>query len=107
MSILLSLLHHGESSYFLPLKDGKCCSGLPFPTPGDFSDRGIKFASLASPALGGGFFFFLTTAPPGKSIKSSKRLQKIMQKHPLRDIFKELVFFLSHQVKTSEERRNM
>ena len=25
---------------------------------GDLSDLGIKFESLASPALGGGFFFF-------------------------------------------------
>ena len=59
---------------------------MPFPTPGDLSDPGIKFASLVSPALGGGYF---TTAPPEKSIKSSKRLQKIMQGHPLRHIFKE------------------
>ena len=37
-------------------------SGLPFPTPGDLPDPGIKLASHASPALGGRFF---TTAPPG------------------------------------------
>ena len=36
-------------------------SGLPFPTPGDLPNPGIK---LASPALAGGFF---TTEPPGKS----------------------------------------
>ena len=35
--------------------------GLPFPTPGDLSDPGIRLASLVSPALAGGF---LTTAPP-------------------------------------------
>ena len=29
-------------------------SGLPFPTPGDFPDPGIKLASLMSPALAGG-----------------------------------------------------
>ena len=34
-------------------------SGLPFPTPGDFPDPGIKLASLMSPAQAGGF---LTTA---------------------------------------------
>ena len=34
-------------------------SGLPFPTPGDLSDPGIK---SASPALAGGF---LTAEPPG------------------------------------------
>ena len=37
-------------------------SGLPFPSPGDLPDPGIK---PVSPALAGGF---LTTAPPGKPI---------------------------------------
>ena len=31
-------------------------SGLPFPTPGDLSDLGIKPVSLGAPALAGGFF---------------------------------------------------
>ena len=35
-------------------------SGLPFPTPGDLPDPGIKPTSLESPALAGGFF---TTEP--------------------------------------------
>ena len=35
-------------------------SGLPFPSPGDLPDPGIK---PMSPALAGGFF---TTEPPGK-----------------------------------------
>ena len=35
-------------------------NGLPFPSPGDLSNPGIK---LVSPALAGGFF---TTEPPGK-----------------------------------------
>ena len=38
-------------------------SRLPFPTPGDFPDPGIKPTSLASPAMAGRFF---TTAPSGK-----------------------------------------
>ena len=38
-------------------------SGLPFPTPGDLPDPGIKLVSFASPGLAGRFF---TTAPPGK-----------------------------------------
>ena len=38
-------------------------SGLPFSTPGDLPDLGIKLTSPASPALAGGFF---TTEPPGK-----------------------------------------
>jgi len=37
-----------------------CWSGLPFPSPGDLPDPGIK---PMSPALAGGFF---TTEPPGK-----------------------------------------
>ena len=39
------------------------CSGLPFPTPGDLPDPGIKPTSLVSPALAGRFF---TTVPPGR-----------------------------------------
>ena len=31
-------------------------SGLPFPSPGDLPDPGIKHGSLASLALAGGFF---------------------------------------------------
>ena len=38
-------------------------SGLPFPTPGDLPNAGIKPMSLAFPALAGGFF---TIAPCGK-----------------------------------------
>ena len=38
---------------------------MPFPTPGDLPDPGIKLASLASPALAGGYF---TTVPPGKHL---------------------------------------
>ena len=37
-------------------------SGLPFPSPGDLPDPGVK---LMSPALAGGFF---TTEPPGKPL---------------------------------------
>ena len=32
------------------------CSGLPFPSPGDLPDPGIKSSPLASPALAGGLF---------------------------------------------------
>ena len=42
-------------------------SGLPFPTPGDLPDPGIKPASPVSPALASGYF---TTAPPGNPIPS-------------------------------------
>ena len=40
-------------------------SGIPFPTPGDLPNPGIKLASLGSPALAGRFFI---TAPPGKPL---------------------------------------
>ena len=40
-------------------------SGLPFPTPGDLPDPGIKPTSPVSPALAGRF---LTTGPPGKPL---------------------------------------
>ena len=40
-------------------------NGLPFPSPGDLPDRGIK---PTSPALAGGFF---TTEPPGKPAMSA------------------------------------
>ena len=36
-------------------------SGLPFPSPGDLPDLGIKPTSLASPALAGEFFTNCTT----------------------------------------------
>ena len=38
-------------------------SGLPFPSPGDLPEPGIKPESPISPALAGVFF---TTEPPGK-----------------------------------------
>ena len=37
-------------------------TGLPFPSPGDLPNSGIKHVSPASPALAGGFF---TTERPG------------------------------------------
>ena len=38
-------------------------NGLPFPTPGDLTDAGIKPRSFVSPAVAGRFFI---TAPTGK-----------------------------------------
>ena len=42
-------------------------SRLPFPSPGDHPNPGIKLAFPESPALAGRFF---TTAPPGKSCQA-------------------------------------
>ena len=49
------------------------CSELPFPSPRDLPDSGIK---PVSPTLAGGFF---TTEPPGKAI-DMKQLLKISRK---------------------------
>ena len=46
------------------------CSGLPFPSPGDRPDSGIK---PMSPALVGGFF---TNEPPGKPLLISSLGQR-------------------------------
>ena len=44
-------------------------SGLPFPTPGDLPNLGIKLVSLASSALASGFF---TNEPPGRPPKAHR-----------------------------------
>ena len=49
-------------------------SGLPFSTPGDFSDPGIEPAPLASPALAGRFF---TTVPPGRPHRKMKCVSNV------------------------------
>ena len=46
-------------------------SGLPFPSPGDLPNPGIKPMSQASPALASGFF---TTEPPGNYSSNLWRL---------------------------------
>ena len=45
-------------------------SELPFPSPGDLPDPGIKPTSLAPPALAGRFF--TTVGPPGKPYITTK-----------------------------------
>ena len=52
-------------------------SGLPFPTPRDLPDPGVKPESLASPALAGGVFatvLILNTAAAAKSLQSCSTL---------------------------------
>ena len=44
------------ASPVLGISRQECWGGLPFPSPGDLPDPGIKPTSLASPALAGGFF---------------------------------------------------
>ena len=56
-------------------------SGLPFPTPEDLPDPGIKPLSPASSALAGRFF---TTEPPEKPVVRQKKKKK-----PIREFKKE------------------
>ena len=49
-------------------------SGLPFPSPGDLHNPGIKLVSPAFPAFVGRFF---TIEPPGKPIKDGTGWQKM------------------------------
>ena len=48
------MVHQGPLS--MEFSRQECWGGLPFPSPGDLPDPGIKPTSLASPALAGGFF---------------------------------------------------
>ena len=47
-----------EASLSMGLSGREHWSGLPFPSPGDLSNPGIKPSSLMSPALAGGYFMF-------------------------------------------------
>ena len=47
-------------------------SGLPFPSPGDLPDLGIKPASFASPALAGRFFTTSTTWEALRRVKTKE-----------------------------------
>ena len=49
-----------QASLYMGFFSQEYWSGLPFPSPGDLSDPGIK---TQSPALAGGFFI---TEPPGR-----------------------------------------
>ena len=44
---------------------------MPFPTPGDLPDLGIKDASLASPATAGRFFTTVSTGQPRDFLEPS------------------------------------
>ena len=65
--------NHGVGSSVMKLSRQEYWSGLPFPTPEDLSDPGIKPASPVSPALADGFF---TTAPPGNCHTQKSAISK-------------------------------
>ena len=56
---------------------------MPFPSPGDLSDQGIKPASPASPALVGGFFTTtweaLSSIIPSPKLETNKSKEVLMQ----------------------------
>ena len=58
---------------------------MPFPTPRDLPDPGVKAESLASPALAGGFFatvLILNTAAAVKSLQSCPTLRNPIDGSP-------------------------
>ena len=50
-----------QSHLYIGFSRQESWRGLPFPTPGDLPDPGIKPASLESPALAGRFFYHWAT----------------------------------------------
>ena len=55
-------------------------SGLPFPSPGDLPDPGIKSTSLTSLALAGRFFAIVTPGKPNNCIAAGKAIySKVMK----------------------------
>ena len=50
-----------QASQSMEFSKQENCDGLPFPTPGDHLEPGIKAVSFVSPALAGGFFTTSTT----------------------------------------------
>ena len=61
-----------QASLSMELSRQEYWSGLPFPTPGDLLDPGIKLMSLVFPALAGGFFTTGATREAYKSFLKAK-----------------------------------
>ena len=59
-----SLWPYGQAPLSMEFSRQEYWSGLPFPTPGDLSDPGIKPTFLPSPALAGRFFTTGVTGNP-------------------------------------------
>ena len=70
------------------------CSGLPFPSPRDFPNPGIKPMSPVSPALAGEFFISATTWE-AHSLMSSSICQHLRHKVSTQSIL--LLTFLIHK----------
>ena len=66
--------HRTKAPLSMGFSRQECWNGLPFPSPGDLPNLGIKHASRASPELAGEFF---TAEPPGNPKIGSNFFQKI------------------------------
>ena len=73
---------HGQAPLSTGFSRQEYCSGLPFPSPGDLPDPGIKPTSLMSPALSGRFFAILSHLPPGKEALALLTFKEIAKLHP-------------------------
>ena len=65
-----------QASLFMEFPKQEYWSGLPFPSPGDLPNPGIK---LGSPALADGFF---TIEPPGKASERFTRIISFPHNNP-------------------------
>ena len=72
-------------------------SGLPFPTLGDPSNRGIKATSLLSPALTGGFF---TTSTTWEALSTHRPNYKRASGHSRSQVLQLIPILLFHKGKT-------
>ena len=76
-------------------------SGLPFPSPGDLPDPGIKPASFTSPALAGGFFITSATAAGCLSYNQLSSVCLGAASHPtVRGSVPRAAFHQRHQTQT-------
>ena len=71
-------IHYEQFKKMDPLSMGfsrqEYWGGLPFPSPGDLPDPGIKPMPPVSPAFAGKFF---TSEPPGKPLKRMELSSKV------------------------------
>ena len=80
---------------------------MPFPSPRDLPEPGIKTLSLASPALAGGFFITSATweAPPPQptAILDAAKVESHFKKSTLYVIFSSNIYSLFKNLPTMEE----
>ena len=72
-------MDYSPSGYPVNVSFQECRSELPFPTPRDLPNPGIKPSSLVSPGVAGGS---LTIAPPG-SLASVQKHSQLLHVYPV------------------------